>query len=133
MANSIYAIRQQIQVGSQFDGTLPNTTPVNNNGVWTYPEDNNGGLFDLTDGNNPMAIYNFQAYMGGAPMTAWSLDLVDAIGSFPLISGTNETYVLWTPTTPAILLPSQTLEFSTTASNKQMYAVCVFSRAAIGE
>lgn len=134
MSHNIYAIRQVVTAGNQFDGTVPDAgSPTNIHGVLTYPDDNNGGRFDFPESVNPYLIYSFQAYMGGAPMTLWALNLIDSVGTVPLVTGTNENYIFWTPNNPAVVIPGQHVTFTTTGSNKKMYAIMIYSRAQLGE
>lgn len=47
MADQFVTIQQEITAGSDWDGTVPSTTPVITDGVKTYPTHTAGGLFEF--------------------------------------------------------------------------------------
>lgn len=70
----LFAEVQQISAGSQFDGSLPSTTPVDDEGVRVYPADSQGGMVD-PEHVSPMLIKRLS--VGGGGSADWTITITD--------------------------------------------------------
>jgi hypothetical protein len=128
----IYAIRQVITAGDDFNGAAPTTEFVDTNGVRAYPTDTVGGLFDFSVLNTdlPISIRTVQLFLADA--TSWQIDIGDSSGDISVASGVGDATALYMPDGDLTLAPGQTLKVETSGASAAMYAVVVFAPASIG-
>jgi len=121
---SARTIEQKIAAGSNFDGTAPTTTRVNEKDMERYPEDTVGGLFEFGL-DRPTDLIQVMIKFGG--QATWSLSLVDADDvEIVLASGTTEASFFSTtdvgPLAGLLLLEGQRLKLVTAGASTAMVA-----------
>ncbi len=122
MAN-LTCIEQRINIGKQFDGTLPTTTPADVAGVRIFPIDDAGGLFNFfpvatalpNAEDRNLKILRIDTDMAGLDAAdTFYFRKVSANGDVIFFADGPGDYV-WTPDGPdgLILAPDETLNLYT--------------------
>jgi len=89
---SVAIIQQRVSAGSDFDGTLPATTPGATKDIKRFPVDVAGGLFDFGI-TGPHIINSIEMILSG--QTSWTIHKKDSDGDEILLwAGTIETDVV---------------------------------------
>jgi hypothetical protein len=113
-------MEQRITAGSDFDGSLPTTELVREDGLEAYPEDSQGGLFDM-ELRAPVFVRSVELKLDG--QTAWTVHKRDREGDELLIlCGTDETDFLTTYGDSFVLTNKQKLVVRTTGASAAMIA-----------
>jgi len=84
VAQTPIVIEQRIDAGSQFDETLPATTPVNDKAIRTFPSTTQGGLFqfDFTGPDASFVTYQIeQIFADFADAATVEIAVIDSAGT----------------------------------------------------
>lgn len=120
MALGLRTMEQRMAAGSDFDGQLPTTELVLGDGLEAYPEDVQGGLFDLGL-KAPVFVRSVELKLDG--QTAWTVHKRDREGDELLIlCGTTETDFLTTVQDSFVLTNKQILVVRTVGASSPIIA-----------
>jgi len=123
MATAPGIIEQKIDAGSQWDGSLPSTTPVDNLGIRKFPSDTQGGLFSFDFASEEGSFETYvieQIAIDFADASTVEVAIVDS-------EGTPNVFVLSTSTgnflrvEPLILAWDEKLRITTTGATAAMH------------
>ena len=114
MALGIRTLEQRVISGNDFNGKVPTTELVLADSLESYPEDTQGGLFDLGL-IEPVFVRSIELKMGGQSL--WTINKRDRNGSEVLVfCGDDETDFVTTVRDAFILTAKQLLVVRTTGA-----------------
>lgn len=126
----LFAIKQVVDAGNDFDGVAPESDPSDENGVRTYEYDTSAGLFEFPVATQGYDIQGVQIKFGG--QSTWSLSIVDGTVEITWLSGTTDTEEVWADV-PVTIPPGATLKLVTTGASTAMQATVFFSPSQLGQ